>query len=518
MVQNSDIVYSATQHIDRLMRRVVLLMFGAGVLAVLAIWRMEANDGTIDAIDRIGYPVMVVVFSASLVALWRYPRVLGWVRWIGFLCITLVLLLDLWNQMHVPAPLLGNYNAITLLNWLPLCYAIAFFMLEARHAFFAAAAILAFFAWCTMLRGNAGTSYAAQDRALLINVLISHAVLVVCLTGLLWLKHVVNVQGEQASRLNRLAATDPLTGLANRRITLQSLDQLARDGRLDFAPVILLCDLDHFKQINDGWGHAMGDQVLVAVANALRASTRDSDTVARWGGEEFLLVLPVTRGSEATDLAERLRLRVEALQVADRHQCPVPVTLSIGIARLAAGESGASWLRRADEALYRAKNDGRNCCRMAEPPEALNAALPRAGSGIAQTSTRVSAPRARAWNVSHCSIWPVVKPCLNQRTRCALVPCVKVSGWIVPLALRCKVSSPICAAALSALSMSPASMICFICCAWLAQTPAKQSACSSRRTDSAFERTRSALRRAASTLSEMPSSFCTWWPTSCAIT
>jgi len=114
----------------------------------------------------------------------------------------------------------------------------------------------------------------------------------------------------------------------------------------------------------------MGDQVLVAVANALRASTRDADTVARWGGEEFLIVLPATRDLDASDLAERLRARVEQLQVADRHQCPVPVTLSIGVAPLAAGESGASWLKRADEALYRAKADGRNCWRMAEPPEA----------------------------------------------------------------------------------------------------------------------------------------------------
>jgi len=163
---------------------------------------------------------------------------------------------------------------------------------------------------------------------------------------------------------NLLAATDPLTGLANRRLTLALLDQLARDCRLDLAPVILLADLDHFKRINDGWGHAMGDQVLVAVASALRASTRDADTVARWGGEEFLIVLPA-----ATELAERLRLRVEALQVADRHQCPVPVTLSIGIARLAADETGSSWLKRADEALYRAKDGGRNCCQLAEPPE-----------------------------------------------------------------------------------------------------------------------------------------------------
>jgi diguanylate cyclase (GGDEF)-like protein len=369
MVQNSDVVYSATQHIDRLMRRVVLLMFGAGVLAVLAIWRMEVADGTIDPFNRFGYPAMAAVFSASFVALWRRPSVLGHVRWIGFLCITLVLQYDMWDQMHVATPLLANYNALTVLNWLPLCYAMAFFMLETRQAFVAAAVILAFFAACTVMRSHAGTAYAMQDRSLLVNILISHVVLVVCLTGGLWLKHVVNVQGEQASRLNLLAATDPLTGLANRRLTLALLDQLARDCRLDLAPVILLADLDHFKHINDGWGHEMGDQVLVAVASALRASTRDADTVARWGGEEFLIVLPATRAGEATELAERLRLRVEALQVADRHQCPVPVTLSIGIARLVANETGSSWLKRADEALYRAKNDGRNCCRVAEPPE-----------------------------------------------------------------------------------------------------------------------------------------------------
>jgi len=370
MVQNSDIVYSATQHIDRLMRRVVLLMFGAGVLSVLAIWHMESVDGTLEPFNRFGYPVMAAVFSVSFAALWRFPSVLAYVRWIGFLSITLVLLVDLWHEMHVAGPLLDNYNALTLWNWLPLCYAMAFFMLQSRHAFVAAAAMLAFFAWCTLVRSGAGTSYATQDRSLMTNTLISHAVLVSCLTGMVWLKHVVAMQGEQASRLNRLAATDPLTGLANRRQTLELLEQLARDARLERSPVVMLCDLDHFKNVNDGWGHAMGDQVLVAVAGALRASTRDSDTVARWGGEEFLIVLPDTRDAEPGELAERLRARVAALQVADRHQCPVPVTLSMGIASLAAGESGESWLKRADEALYRAKAEGRDCCRTAGSPEA----------------------------------------------------------------------------------------------------------------------------------------------------
>jgi len=368
-VHTSDIVFSARQHIDRLMRRVVLLMFGAGVMSVLAIWHMEVADGTIDPFNRFGYPAMVLVFSASFAALWRYPSTLAHVRWIGFVSVTAVLLLELWDQMRVASPLLANYNALTVFNWLPLCYAIAFFILGTRQALLAAGIILAFLAGCALVRGGAAVAYAAQDRSLLVNTLISHAVLVVCLTGMLWLKHVVAMQGEQATRLNLLAATDPLTGLANRRLTLEHLDQIAREGRLDARPVVMICDLDHFKHINDGWGHAMGDQVLVAVANALRASTRDADTVARWGGEEFLIVLPATHDLDAAELAERLRARVEALQVADRHQCPVPVTVSIGIAPLAAGETGASWLKRADEALYRAKNEGRNCCRLAEAPE-----------------------------------------------------------------------------------------------------------------------------------------------------
>ena len=341
------------------------------------------------------------------------------------------------------------------------------------------------------------------------NTLISHAVLVVCLTGMVWLKHVVTVQGEQATRLNLLAATDPLTGLSNRRLTLQLLDQLARDGRLDLAPVVLLCDLDHFKQINDGWGHAMGDQVLVAVASALRASTRDADTVARWGGEEFLVVLPVTRGSEAIELAERLRLRVEALQVADRHQCPVPVTLSIGIATPVAGESG----RAGSSAPTRRSTGPRTT--------GATAAGWRSRRRLDQTAPHdVPRPTSKRPRLERVALLDLARleALLNHCTRWAEVPCVKVSGCdgAAGLALQRVVADRV--AAFRASSMSPASMICLVACALLAQMPAKQSACSSRRTDSALERTLSALRRAASTLSEMPSSFCTWWPTSCAIT
>ncbi len=368
MTAQSDIEFSARQHIDHLMRRVVMLMFGAGILAVLGIWSMEVGDGTIEQFNRAGYPAMIVVFAGSLFALWRRPQALGPVRWVGFLCVGTVLLADLWVQVASPVALVSNYSAISLLNWLPLCYAIAFFMLEARQAFVAAAAIIAFLAACATLRGHAATAYAAQDRALLINTMIAHAVLVICLSGLLWLKHVVNMQGEQANRLNLLAATDPLTGLANRRQTLRRLDAAAAENRPDLAPVIMLADLDQFKRINDEFGHEVGDQVLVAVSAALRASTRDTDTVARWGGEEFLVLLPRTRAGEAVEFAERLRACVQALAIVDRQQREIKVTMSIGVATLAANESGAAWLHRADEALYRAKEAGRNRCVLADTP------------------------------------------------------------------------------------------------------------------------------------------------------
>ena len=362
MADLPDIELSAKQHIDRLMRRVVMVMFALGVVAVVTIWTMEVGDGTIEPFNRIGYPAMVAVFSASLGGLWRRPQLLVPLRWIGFLCMTGVLLADLWTQVGAPVPMQGNYNVVTLLNWLPLCYAVAFFMLETRQAVLAATGVLAFLCACAVLRASAPTAYAAQDGALMINTLMSHAVLVTCLTGLIWLKRVVNAQGEQAAQLNHLAVTDPLTGLANRRRTLRQLEDLTSVDDPRLAPAILLADLDYFKRINDQHGHEIGDRVLIAVAGALRAGTREADTISRWGGEEFLILLPRTAPGEALELAERLRERIQSLVILDHTLRPVSVTMSIGLAVHAPAENGPAWLRRADEALYRAKAQGRNRC------------------------------------------------------------------------------------------------------------------------------------------------------------
>lgn len=163
-----------------------------------------------------------------------------------------------------------------------------------------------------------------------------------------------------------LAGTDQLTGLNNRRRFKEFLDQeLARRRRHPAPLSLLLLDIDHFKQVNDTHGHEVGDLVLKELAKLLLHNVRRSDTPARWGGEEFLVLLPATDAEAAVKLAEKLRLSVE------KHDFPKVgrVTASFGVASLQDDEDDESnLLRRVDQALYQAKNEGRN--RVVHRPEA----------------------------------------------------------------------------------------------------------------------------------------------------
>lgn len=156
------------------------------------------------------------------------------------------------------------------------------------------------------------------------------------------------------------AMKDPLTGAGN-RISMQST--LERDiaiaQRHNQALSVLMVDIDYFKRINDIYGHSTGDTVLVNVAHTLQKQLRNSDSLFRYGGEEFLVVLPNTCSLDAAVVAERLRASLEALQISNE-QGVISVTASIGCAALKAQESLNSVLQRSDAALYAAKNKGRN--------------------------------------------------------------------------------------------------------------------------------------------------------------
>jgi diguanylate cyclase (GGDEF)-like protein len=179
-----------------------------------------------------------------------------------------------------------------------------------------------------------------------------------------------NLQEElvaQTARIERHLYEDPLTQLRNRRFLFSQLHALVSGARRHGRPLsVAAIDLDGFKSVNDRFGHAVGDAVLIAVAKALRTGIRAEDCVGRLGGEEFLALLPDTGPSAAARTSERLRAAVAEARG------PVPMTASVGWATLAPGEDPDDLVRRADDALYEAKAAGRDRVRGAvEGPATL---------------------------------------------------------------------------------------------------------------------------------------------------
>ena len=211
-----------------------------------------------------------------------------------------------------------------------------------------------------------GTIVAEVTADSSLNVSAAFAYLVIALVFQLTLVALVVTRG--VVELRRSSRFDALTGLLNRRAAQQALEEeVQRSRRLGEPFSLLMIDADHFKAINDGQGHAAGDRALQHLGTLLAAQMRDIDRVGRWGGEEFVVLLPGATLPQAQEVAERLRERCQALP--PRWQDEVlPLTLSVGLSQWAgSGDELAALLARADTALYRAKAAGRNRVE-AEPP------------------------------------------------------------------------------------------------------------------------------------------------------
>jgi diguanylate cyclase (GGDEF)-like protein len=166
--------------------------------------------------------------------------------------------------------------------------------------------------------------------------------------------------GKVEKRLQTLATQDPLTGLHNRRHFQPVAErEMARTLRSGGNSCLIIMDIDFFKPINDNYGHEAGDLVLVAVSRLLRKNLRDADTLARWGGEEFVVLMPDAQGSEAMTMAERIRRAVEACPVSYQG-CAIHFTMSFGVTQFKPGDTLNTVIARADQALYQSKAEGRN--------------------------------------------------------------------------------------------------------------------------------------------------------------
>ena len=174
-----------------------------------------------------------------------------------------------------------------------------------------------------------------------------------------------------AELLEKLATIDSMTGLYNRRHFLTLAEaEWSRFQRYQRPLSMLMIDIDHFKSVNDRYGHAVGDQAIISVATACQQGKRASDAVGRLGGEEFAVLLPETDQAQAAIVAERIRESI-AGHVLSVHDVQFKLTISVGIAAATASMSGIdALLRAADQALYQAKSDGRNCLACWSPPPA----------------------------------------------------------------------------------------------------------------------------------------------------
>jgi two-component system, cell cycle response regulator len=185
---------------------------------------------------------------------------------------------------------------------------------------------------------------------------------------------------KRIAALERDVIIDPLTGAYNRRyLEARIKEEVSRANRCNQKLSVLMIDVDHFKRVNDFYGHQAGDETLRSLYTAISTVSRPSDTIARYGGEELVIISPRTNLTDARQYAEHIREKIEKTVMETKIQKTILVTVSIGVATLEKGETPSSLVGRADMALYQSKNNGRNQVSIAHGATlAITKTLPKA--------------------------------------------------------------------------------------------------------------------------------------------
>ena len=251
------------------------------------------------------------------------------------------------------------YDVATIPQWFPLVYTSAFVFFETRRAVKTSIVIyLSILVSISYKLITGPSSFNTNDNSpILINMLMAHPVYISTLVGIAWLKTQFIAARNDADTMTQVANIDYLTGVLNRRASAKELQINVQHGYATGSCLaVLLIDIDHFKRINDTFGHDVGDEILIAVASNLREQLRVPDLLGRWGGEEFIVIAQVTKPVDAAELAERLCVSVANQTMAGSRS----VTVSIGVTTRQGDETPETLVKQADEALYLAKRLGRN--------------------------------------------------------------------------------------------------------------------------------------------------------------
>jgi diguanylate cyclase len=310
-----------------------------------------------------------LVVSAGAAALTAYGRVPLPLLERGLLATaTLLFCASVWYGLYLAppgGPHVGGVMALML--WVPLLFVFSAIAFDGITSLRYSMAIYILVVALTLPHAVATMGGAAVSDGFFfpVQAYLAYAVIIAALYFFSDLQQRAHTMEETARTMRRLANTDALTALANRRqAEEQLLRELRRAERYGRVFSVLMMDIDHFKDLNDRFGHLAGDEVLVDLARRVERTVRSSDTIARWGGEEFILLAPETGLDDARRLAEMIRHHIDANVLADRYH----VTISLGVASYRAGDSVQSVIARADAALYLAKRAGRNQVRVEIAP------------------------------------------------------------------------------------------------------------------------------------------------------
>ncbi len=327
--------------------RLTLWLLPLGIVAALAAWSLSMVAGKLSLPDQLLLLPMALGFLVLEVYLWRNPQS---IRWVWQIALGLIAVYEIFSLYYEAAYKLHQRDGITpAVLWFPMVYLMAFNLLSRKQALRFSLTYLAL----GLLAGAIGLLSSPSLNVSSTNTALQFTLSNIAYLSLLYLFAYLR---RHYAQMHQMAHTDALTSLTNRRAMQIKLDnELDRARRYNRPFAVLLADLDHFKRVNDSYGHSVGDQVLREAAGRLLQHLRESDSLARWGGEEFLILAPETDLHQAHHLAQRLLEAIRQTPMSGVH-----VTMSLGVACYRHGDTIAAILSRADEAMYRAKAAGRD--------------------------------------------------------------------------------------------------------------------------------------------------------------
>jgi diguanylate cyclase (GGDEF)-like protein len=348
----------AQDPLEGIKRKAYLIATLSGLPAILLVWLSAGPTGFV---ARVAFPLFILLYLACVSALWSRAISIRTVERATFWAGVLFAFAQLFYVLYSSANLLDARTTITEVSYttLTFLYVAAYLVFDSRTALRISLTLFAVELSAVVVKALSEplSGLNSVEVSWLVRMHAFMGAIIALAYAMSYLKDQLSLQKDLTEAMHLLAHTDPLTGVANRREILSELrKETGKSMRYERPLSVVLFDLDHFKDVNDAHGHDHGDIVLREVVRAERPVLRASDRLGRWGGEEFIVLAPETDVREAGLLAERLRTKI-----ADRISDSSPaVTASLGFAEYEAGDTPEVLIKRADQALYKAKLLGRN--------------------------------------------------------------------------------------------------------------------------------------------------------------